>query len=132
MNVPFVLGSRVAFGQMIKVHASTQQTIRSSPAQIISSERRPMFGPVDVERIGTNRIERLNGTVRQSLRRFTRLTFGHSKSLKHHTAMQNIFFSWYNLCRPHLALDKKTPAMASGPTDKAWSVRGLLERAAKA
>jgi hypothetical protein len=132
MNVPFVLGSRVAFGQMIKVYASTQETTRYSPAKIISAERRSVFGPVDTDCIGTSRIERLNGTVRQSLRRFTRLTFGHSKSLKHHVAMQAIFFAWYNLCRPHMALDKKTPAMASGLTGKVWSVRELLERAAKA
>jgi transposase-like protein/IS1 family transposase len=132
MNVPFVLGSRVAFGQMIKVYSSTQETTRYSPAKIISSERRSVFGPVDMDRIGTSRIERLNGTVRQSLRRFTRLTFGHSKSLKHHVAMQAIFFAWYNLCRPHMALDKKTPAMASGLTDKAWTIRELLERAAEA
>jgi transposase InsO family protein len=49
-----------------------------------------------------------------------------------HVAMQTIFFAWYNLCRPHLALDKKTPAMASGLTDKVWTVRELLERTAEA
>jgi hypothetical protein len=42
------------------------------------------------------------------------------------------FPAWYNLCRPHLALDKKTPAMASGLTDKVWTMRELLERAAEA
>jgi len=31
-----------------------------------------------------------------------------------------------------MAMDKKTPAMASGLTDKVWSVRELLERAAEA
>jgi hypothetical protein len=89
-----------------------------------------VFGPVDTDRIGTSRIERLNGTVRQSLRRFTRLTFGHSKSLKHHVAMQAIFFAWYNLCRHHLAFDKQTPAMASGLTNEVWGVKELLEHSA--
>jgi transposase InsO family protein len=70
------------------------------------------------------------GFVRQSLRRFTRLTFGHSKSLKHHTAMQAIFFAWYNFCRGHQSLGKQTPAMASKLTDKLWTVRRLLEEAA--
>jgi hypothetical protein len=66
-----------------------------------------------------------------NVRRLTRLANGHSKTLKHHVTMQAIFFAWYNLCRPHMALEKKTPAMASGLTDKVWSARELLERAAE-
>ena len=46
--------------------------------------------------------------------RFTRLTNGHSKSLKHHVAMQALYFAWYNFCRKHETLKGKTPAMASG------------------
>ena len=70
-------------------------------------------------------------TVRMSLRRFTRLTNGHSKSLRHHTAMQAYFVAWYNFSRKHAALGKNTtPAMASGPevTTHGRSKR-LIERA---
>ena len=63
-------------------------------------------------------------------RRFTRLTNAYSKSLKHHVAMQNIFFAWYNFCRNHSAI-KKTPAMASGLSEKAWTLRELLVRASE-
>jgi hypothetical protein len=58
------------------------------------------------------------------------LRLGHSKCLKHHTAMQAIIFAWYNFCRDHEALGKQTPAMASKLTDKVWTVRRLLEEAA--
>ena len=69
-------------------------------------------------------------TVRMSLRRFTRLTNGHSKSLRHHTAMQALFVAWYNFSRKHAALGKNTtPAMASGLSDHAWTIKELIERA---
>jgi hypothetical protein len=78
----------------------------------------------------TSHIERINLSVRMTLRRFTRLTNAHSKSLKHHVAMQAIFVAWYNFARKHETLMGRTPAMASGLADIAWSVSELLERAA--
>jgi IS1 family transposase len=129
-NVPFVLGNRVDFAQLIKVYSSTQETTRYSPASIISAERVPQFGNPDWDRICTSHIERLNLTLRMNLRRFTRLTNEHSKSLKHHTAMQAILFAWYNLCRKHSTI-KQTPAMAAGLTEKIWTIRELLEKAAE-
>jgi hypothetical protein len=65
-----------------------------------------------------------------TLRRFTRLTNAHSKSLKHHTAMQALFVAWYNLCRKHEALKGATPAMASKLTDHVWTIKELIEKAA--
>ncbi len=64
-----------------------------------------------------------------SLRRFTRLTNGHSKSLKHHTAMQALFVAWYNFARKNEALKSQTPAMASKLTDHVWTIKELLENA---
>ena len=132
LNVPFVLGSRVRFGQLIKNYAAQQEVTRYSPARIISAEKKVMFGSPDPDRICTSHIERVNLTIRMSLRRFTRLTSGHSKSLKHHVAMQAIFVAWYNFARKHEALKGRTPAMASGLADHVWSVKELLERAANA
>jgi IS1 family transposase/transposase-like protein len=130
LNVPFVLGSRVDFGQLIKTYAAAQETTRYSPAKIINSEKRPVFGDPDGERICTSHIERFNLTVRMSLRRFTRLTNAHSKSHKHHVAMQAIFFAHYNFCRKHETLKGRTPAMASGLACDVWTIREMLEVAA--
>ena len=44
--------------------------------------------------------------------------------------MQAILFAWYNFVRVHTAI-KKTPAVASGAADRAWSLRELIERAAE-
>jgi hypothetical protein len=62
----------------------------------------------------------------------TRLTNGHSKSLKHLTAMQLLFVAWYNFCRKHEALKGQTAAMASKLTDHVWTIREMIERAAEA
>lgn len=130
LNVPFVLGSQVDFAQLVKTYASTQEQTRYSPATIISAEKHPVFGNPDEDLICTSHIERMNLTVRMTLRRFTRLTNAHSKSLKHHAAMQAIFFAFYNFCRKHETLKYRTPAMASGLSDHVWTVKELLEKAA--
>jgi transposase InsO family protein len=76
-------------------------------------------------------IERFNLTWRMSLRRFTRLTNGHSKSLRHDKAMQSLFAAWYDFGRKHEALGKQTPAMALRLTDHVWTIKELIERAAQ-
>lgn len=129
-NVPFAFGMQVDFAQLVKVYSNTQDETRYSPARIISADKLPMFGNPDDDKISTSHIERFNLTVRMTLRRFTRLTNAHSKSLKHHKAMQALFVAWYNFARPHETLKGQTPAMASGLADHVWSVRELLENAA--
>jgi hypothetical protein len=117
------------FAQLIKNFAAAPSTVRYSPARITGCEKIAKFGNPDKDRVCTSHIERLNLTLRMNLRRFTRLTNGHRKSLKHHTAMQAILFAWYNFCRVHSTI-KMTPAMASGIETRAWTIREWLERAA--
>ena len=90
----------------------------------------PLFGDCDEDKICTSHIERFNLTLRMSLRRFTRLTNGHSKSLRHHTAMQALHVACYNSTRKNEPLKGATPAMASGLSDHVWTIKELIERAA--
>lgn len=117
--MPFILGGRVDFAQLIKNFQATQTTVRYSPAKISDSEKKPRFGRPDFDKICTSHIERLNLSIRMGDRRFTRLTNAHSKSHKHHVAMQAICFAWYNLCRKHETLGGDTPAMAAGDCERA-------------
>jgi len=130
LGVPFTLGNRVDFAQLIKSYAAQQEVTRYSPARIIGAEKRPQLGSPDPDLICTSHVERMNLTIRMNNRRLTRLTNAHSKARGHHAAMQAIFFCWYNFCRKHDTLKGATPAMASGLADKIWSVRELLENAA--
>ena len=89
-----------------------------------------MFGEPDEDNICTSHIERFNLTYRMSLRRYTRLTNAHSKSLRHHTAMQALFVAWYNFGRKRETLKGATPVMASKLTAHVWTIKELIERAA--
>ena len=76
----------------------------------------------EMDNVCTSHVESLNQKLRLNLKRFTRLTQAHSKSLKHHVAMQAIYFAHYNFCKLHSSLDKQTPAMAAGICERALSL----------
>ncbi len=65
-------------------------------------------------------------------RRYTRLTHAFSKKAENHAHAASLFFLYYNYCRPHQTLTKAaggtktTPAMASGLTDKVWTVKDVI------
>lgn len=128
--VPMHLGSRCDFAQLIKQYKSTQSEARYSPAEITGIEIAIRFGNPDESRISTSFAERFNLTHRMTNRRLTRLTNAHSKSFEHHSAMVSLFTAFYNFCRKHQSLDKKTPVMAAGLAGHAWSIEELLAAAA--
>ncbi len=126
-NVPFELGSRVSFAQLIKSYSASQSETRYSPAMITGIEIVPRFGNPDLDKVSTSYAERFNLSVRMHVRRFTRLTNAHSKSARHHAAMTALFVAWYNFCRRHQSVGNRTPAMAAGLADRVLSIKELLE-----
>jgi hypothetical protein len=54
------------------------------------------------------------------MRRFTRLTNGHSKKLDNHAYATAIFFAFYNFCRVHSTLGTG-PAVKAGIADRVWT-----------
>lgn len=125
-NVPFELGSRVDFAQLIKTYSASQVETRYSPAVISGIEIVPRFGSPDLDEVSTSYVERVNLSFRMHVRRYTRLTNAHSKTFRHHAAMTAIFVCWYNFCRKHETLRKATPAMASGLADHVWTLEEML------
>jgi hypothetical protein len=51
--------------------------------------------------------------MRQSMKRFARLTAGHSKEIDNHVAMVALYTTWYNFARINSAV-RMSPAMAAG------------------
>lgn len=99
---------------LIKHYASSPETTRYSPAAITGAEKKAVLGTPDMDKVCTSHIESLNQKLRLNCKRFARLTQAYSKSLKHHVAMQAIYFANYNFVRLHTSLKKQTPAMAAG------------------
>jgi IS1 family transposase/transposase-like protein len=130
-GVPFAMGSRVDFAQLVKTFSATQSVVRYSPATISGIDKVVRTGHPDEDKISTSYAERLNLSVRMHMRRFTRLTNAHSKSGPHHEAAVALFVCWYNFCRSNMALGSKvSPAMAAGLEKNLWDVETLLRNVA--
>ena len=64
--------------------------------------------------------------MRMSMRRFTRLTNGHSKKVENHCHALALYFLHYNWMRPNQALEGETPVMAAKLTDAKLSMADLV------
>jgi IS1 family transposase len=117
---------RVDYAQLVKLYGKEAgETGRYSPPKCIGVEVKPRIGDPDPKHISTSYIERSNLTVRMGMRRYTRLTNGHSKKFQNHVAMTTIFLTIYNWCRIHQTL-KVTPAMQAGLTTELLDIEDLI------
>ena len=120
-------GSEVDYAQLVKRYETSPGDGRRRYA---GAERHIISGNPEYTMISTSFVERINQTTRMSLRRYTRKTNAHSKSLEHHEHALALHFLHYNFCRPHSSLGRyTTPAMAAGlaefPHDTGW-ILGLM------
>jgi IS1 family transposase len=99
---------------------------RYSPPVCTGVRRETITGSPDELDICTSHVERQNLTMRMSMRRFTRLTNGHSKKLENHSRAIALHFMHYNFCRKHMSLKGETPAMAAGLADHAWTLDEVI------
>ena len=124
--VDSVFGNDVDYGQIHKEYREeTKGEKRYSPGQIIRVTIKSLIGNPKRKHISTSHIERQNLTIRMNMRRFTRLTNGYSKSLRHHKAAVALHFFFYNFVRIHESL-RVTPAMEAKITNKLWNWSDLL------
>ena len=127
-TVAWHLGQRVDYGQIIKVFGGTSkdEQRKYSPAKIIGTKRSAVLGKPDMGRTCTSHSERMNGSIRNFVKRMGRLTYCFSKRWDNHRAALGLFFAHYNYCRAHRSLKGQTPAMAHGLTTEVWSVQDLI------
>lgn len=123
-------GFEVDYAQLQKSYGSSSTSKPSSeakysPPKINGSKKKTLIGLPDKRHISTSHVERHNLTIRMQMRRFTRLTNGHSKKFSYHVASVSMFFMFYNFCRMHSSLGM-TPAQASGLTDHRWTLEELI------
>jgi IS1 family transposase len=120
-------GGDVDFAQLVKLYGPAPGgETRYSPAECIGCQKHAVTGNPDEKHVSTSYVERQNLTMRMSMRRFTRLTNGHSKKVENHAAAVAVHFAFYNFCRPHATLKGRTPAMAAGIETRKWDLADLI------
>ena len=107
---------------LIKLYGedSRPDEARYSPSQCLGCRAIPISGAPKVRHISTSFVERLNLTMRMSMRRFTRLTNGFSKKVENLGDSVALHYMHYNFARIHKTL-RVTPAMEVGIANHVWS-----------
>jgi IS1 family transposase len=119
-------GADIDYAILQKIYGapSDEETRRYSPAKCIGCDIKVVSGDPDSKHVSTSFVERQNLTMRMQMRRFTRLTNGHSKKVDNHRHMVALHYMHYNYCRPHATL-RCTPAQEAGLCDHIWTVEEL-------
>ena len=107
-------GADVDYAQVIKMYGATPTAPgRYSPAECTGIKKVRVEGNPDKAHVSTSYVEVHNKTMRMHMRRFTRLTNGHSKKVANHAHMVALYTMFYNFIRTHGKL-RMSPAMAAG------------------
>jgi IS1 family transposase len=122
-----IFGKEIDHAVLVKSYANVPSTTRYAPLQVTSTKRMAASGDPDLSRACTSYVERANLSMRMGMRRFTRLTNGHSKKYASHVYALAIFFFAHNFIKKNPTI-KSTPAMASKLTDRVWTWEDVVER----
>ena len=120
-------GAGIDYAMLQKIYGNTEQgpETRYSPAICMGARKAVISGNPDHNHVSTSYVERQNLTMRMSMRRFTRLTNGHSKKLENHEHAVAIHYMYYNFARIHQSL-RVTPAMEAGISDHVWELDEIV------
>lgn len=122
-----IFGKEIDHATLVKRYANVPSTTRYAPLRVTDTKREAISGNPDLDRACTSYVERANLSMRMGLRRFTRLTNGHSKKYASHVYALAIFFFAHNFIKKNPTI-KSTPAMASNLTDRVWTWADVVER----
>ena len=75
--------------------------------------------------VSTSYVEKHNQTMRQHMRRFTRLTNGHSKKIENHVHMVALYTTWHNFAQINSAV-RMSPAMAAGIEERLLDIGDIV------
>jgi IS1 family transposase len=124
-------GADIDYVMLVKLYGAGPATTddaagrRYSPAECVGARKETITGKPDPKHVSTSYTERVNLTMRMSMRRFTRLTNAFSKKLQNHEHMVALYALWYNFVRIHKTLQTSL-AMAARVTDRLWSMEDVV------
>src|ERR1700730_9686423 len=123
-------GSDIDYSMLVKIYgapsASPEASRRYSPTECLGTRKHKITGNPDPDHVSMSYVERQNLTMRMHIRRFTRLTNAYSKKLENHAHAVALHATFYNFVRQHASLNKWTPAMAAGLTDRIWDMEDIV------
>ncbi len=122
-------GAGIDYAMLIKTYGETPDVggpeRKYSPGVCTGVKGRKIEGRPDARYVSTSYVEKHNQSMRQNMRRFTRLTAAHSKKFINHVHMVALYTVWYNYARINSAV-RMAPAMAAGISDRLWDVADLV------
>src|SRR6185312_199712 len=119
----------IDYAQLVKIYGAAPgagDERRYSPAECIGAKKVRVDGEPEAKHVSTSFVERQNLNMRMGMRRFTRLTNAFSKKVENHCHALSLYFMFYNFVRQHKSLNKLTPAMAAGISDRLWSMGDIV------
>lgn len=125
--VESAFGDEIDYAQLVKVYGAPTDNpeARYSPAPFLRAKKTVVTGNPDESLVSTSHVERSNLSFRMHMRRFTRLTNGHSKKLENHCHMVALYTTWYNWVRINSSV-RCTPAMAAKLSTRVWSMADIV------
>jgi IS1 family transposase len=122
-------GIDVDYAQLIKIYGATPDAAgperKYSPGECCGTRKQRLLGKPIKALVSTSYVEKHNQTMRQHMKRFTRLTAAHSKKLENHVHMVALYTTWYNFARINSAV-RMSPAMAARLTETLWDIGDIV------
>jgi IS1 family transposase len=123
-------GIDVDYAMLVKHYGSTADLTgperKYSPGECYGISKRRVLGRPLKAFVSTSYVEKHNQTMRQHMKRFTRLTAAHSKKLENHVHMVALYTTWYNFARINSAV-RMSPAMAARLETRLWDIGDIVK-----
>ena len=122
-------GLDVDYAQLVKHYGESGNVAgperKYSPGICTGISKRRVNGAPIRALVSTSYVEKHNQTMRQHMKRFTRLTAAHSKKLINHVHMVSLYTVWYNFARINSSV-RMSPAMAARLEDRLWDISDIV------
>lgn len=122
-------GAGIDYAMLIKTYGETPDLggpeRKYSPGVCTGVKGKKIAGRPDARYVSTSFVESHNQKMRQHMRRFTRLTAGHSKKFANHCHALALYFAYYNFVKIHTTL-RMSPAMAAGIETRLWEMTDIV------
>jgi IS1 family transposase len=123
-------GIDVDYAQLVKHYGPTAGVTgperKYSPGECCGASKRRVMGRPLKALVSTSYVEKHNQTMRQHMKRFSRLTAAHSKKIDNHVHMVALYTTWYNFARINSAV-RMSPAMACGLEQRLWDIGDIVK-----